>query len=126
MGEAIEQFFAALPTSAQAVVRGPVSGTLQINLTTDNRTEHWLVELGPGSARVSRGPGEADATWYGSHDLFERLISGRDDGMAAMIRNESTFTGKVSLFLAFRRFFPAPPGTRDPRETAREEVGRPS
>jgi hypothetical protein len=30
------------------------------------------------------------------------------------------------LFLAFRRFFPNPPGTRDPRETARRTAGRPS
>ncbi|MCI4062964.1 SCP2 sterol-binding domain-containing protein [Micromonospora sp. R77] len=125
MGEAIERFFAALPARAQAAGCGPVSGTLQVNLTTGNRTEHWLVELRPRSARVSRGQGRADATWYGSHDLFERLITGREAGLAAMIRNESTFTGKVALFLAFRRFFPAPPGTRDPRETAREQAGRP-
>ncbi|RZU71903.1 hypothetical protein EV384_0237 [Micromonospora kangleipakensis] len=126
MGEAIEQFFAALPARAPLVLRGPVSGTLQLDLTTANCTDHWLVELGPGSARVNRGLGPSDATWYGSHDLFERLIAGRDNGMAAMLRNESSFTGQVVLFLAFRRFFPDPPGTRDPRETAREQAGRPA
>ena len=40
-----------------------------------------------------------------------------------MLRNESTFSGNVVLFLAFRRFFPNPPGTRDPREAAREQPG---
>jgi hypothetical protein len=41
-----------------------------------------------------------------------------------VLRNESTFSGNVVLFLAFRRFLPNPPGTRDPREVAREQVGR--
>ncbi|WP_406040329.1 hypothetical protein OG799_31160 [Micromonospora sp. NBC_00898] len=124
MGEAIERFFASLPERAPVVLLGPVSGTLQIDLTTGNCTDHWLVELGHGSARVFRELRVSDATWHSSHDLFERLVAGRDNGIAAMIRNESTFTGKVTLFLAFRRFFPDPPGTRDPRELAREQAGR--
>ena len=41
-----------------------------------------------------------------------------------MLRNESTFSGNVVLFLVFRRFFPNPPGIRDPRETARGQAGR--
>ena len=36
----------------------------------------------------------------------------------------TTYSGNVALFLAFRRFFPDPPGARDPREVAREQVGR--
>ncbi|WP_446217143.1 SCP2 sterol-binding domain-containing protein [Micromonospora sp. IBHARD004] len=124
MGEATEQFFASLPARAPAVLRTPISGTLQIDLTTENRTDHWLVEMKPGSARVSHARGPADAVWSSSPDLFERLVTGRASSLAAVLRNESTYSGNVILFLAFRRFFPAAPGTRDPREIAREQVGR--
>lgn len=120
MGEATERFFDTLPARASTVLREPVSGTLQINLTTDGRTEHWYVVLHPGSARVSRERRAADAVWQSSVDLFDRLVTGEAQGIAAMLRNETTLSGNVLLFLAFRRFFPDPPGTRDPRLTARE------
>lgn len=126
MGEAIERFFAELPVRAPAVLSGPARGTLQIDLTRENRTEHWFVELAPGSVRVLREQLPADATFTVSTDLFERLVTGRAAGLAALLRNEATFSGSVVLFLLFRRFFPDPPGASDPRETARAHVARPA
>jgi hypothetical protein len=124
VGEAIEQFFATLPARAPGVLRGPTTGSLQLDLTSGNRTEHWYVRLTPGAVRVSREQQPADATFTVSSALFEKLVTGREAGMAALLRNEATFSGNVVLFLVFRRFLPDPPGARDPRETAREHVGR--
>ncbi|MGI5524185.1 hypothetical protein ACQEUX_25055 [Micromonospora sp. CA-259024] len=126
MTEAAERFFESLPTRAHNVLGGLADGTLQIDLGSDHRTEHWLVHMRPGSVRVSRERGAADAIWYSSAALFDRLISGEAQGVAAVLRNESTFSGNVVLFLAFRRFFPNPPGTRDPRYVARKAAGRPT
>ncbi|MGW3887364.1 SCP2 sterol-binding domain-containing protein [Micromonospora chokoriensis] len=125
MTEAAERFFESLPARAPDVLVGLTDGTLQIDLGSGHQTEHWLVRMRPGSVQVSRERGPADAIWYSSAALFDRLISGEAQGVAAVLRNESTFSGNVVLFLAFRRFFPNPPGTRDPRETARRAVGRP-
>ncbi|WP_030490115.1 SCP2 sterol-binding domain-containing protein [Micromonospora chokoriensis] len=124
MTEAVERFFEALPSRAPDILGGLADGTLQIDLGDDHRTEHWLVRMRPGSVQVTRGRGPADAIWYSSAALFDRLITGEAQGVAAVLRNESTFSGNVVLFLAFRRFFPSPPGTRDPRETARRAAGR--
>jgi hypothetical protein len=124
VGEAAERFFASLPARAPAVLRGPTRGRIQLDLTTENRTEHWYLELAPGTVRVSREQLPADAVFTVSADLFEDLVTGRQAGMAAVLRNEATFSGNVVLFLVFRRFFPGPPGVRDPRETAREHVRR--
>ncbi|MFF0150986.1 SCP2 sterol-binding domain-containing protein [Micromonospora sp. NPDC005203] len=126
MTEATERFFEALPSRAPDILGGLADGTLQIDLDDDHQTEHWLVRMRPGSVQVSRGRGPADAIWYSSVALFDRLIVGEAQGVAAVLRNESTFSGDVVLFLAFRRFFPDPPGTRDPRETARRTAGRPA
>ncbi|WP_406073041.1 hypothetical protein [Micromonospora sp. NBC_01638] len=126
MTEATERFFESLPSRAPDVLGGLIDGTLQIDLGSDHRTEHWLVRTRPGSVQVSRARGPADALWYSSAALFDRLISGEAQGLAAVLRNESTFSGNVVLFLAFRRFFPNPPGTRDPREVARRAAGRPA
>ncbi|MBQ0979378.1 MULTISPECIES: SCP2 sterol-binding domain-containing protein [Micromonospora] len=124
MTEAAERFFESLPARAPDVLGGLADGTLQIDLGSDHRTEHWLVRMRPGSVQVSRERGPADAIWFSSAALFDRLITGEAQGVAAVLRNESTFSGNVVLFLAFRRFFPDPPGTRDPREVARRAARR--
>ena len=126
MSEAIERFFASLPARAPAVLRSPIGGTLRIDLADGNRTEHWYVMLAPGSARVSRQeePRPPDAVLTVGTPLFERLVTGREAGLAVVLRNEATFGGHVVLFLALRRFLPDPPGVRDPRETAREHARR--
>ncbi|TCB99083.1 hypothetical protein E0H26_06670 [Micromonospora zingiberis] len=124
MTEATEQFFETLPARAPQVLRAPVGGTLRIDLSDGHSTAHWVIRMRPGNAEVSQGPDEADAIWYCGVDLFERLVTGRAQALAALFRNESTYTGNVVLLLAFRRFFPPAPGTRDPREVAREHVRR--
>ncbi|MFI7592311.1 SCP2 sterol-binding domain-containing protein [Micromonospora sp. NPDC049359] len=124
MTEATQRFFESLPARAPRVLRGLAAGTLQIDLGINHQTEHWLVRMRPGEVRATRERGPADAIWYSSSALFDRLIAGEAQALAAVLRNESTFSGDVVLFLAFRRFFPDPPGTRDPREVAREAVGR--
>ncbi|MCG5468764.1 SCP2 sterol-binding domain-containing protein [Micromonospora sp. LAH09] len=124
MTEAAERFFESLPARAPDVLGGLADGTLQIDLGSDHRTEHWLVRMRPGSVQVTRERGPADAIWFSSAALFDRLITGEAQGVAAVLRNESTFSGNVVLFLAFRRFFPDPPGTRDPRDTARRAARR--
>ncbi|BCL14221.1 SCP2 sterol-binding domain-containing protein [Micromonospora sagamiensis] len=120
MGEATRQFFASLPARAPAVIRGPISGTLQINLTAGGCTEHWYVVIRDQELRVSRERRPADAVMDSSADLFDRLVTGTAQGFAAMLRNETTLSGNVLLFLVFRTFFPSPPGTRDPRAVAQE------
>ncbi len=124
MTEAIERFFESLPARAPSVLPGPVRGTLQIDLSQGNRTEHWRVRIAPRAVEVSRQRGPADAIWYSSEELFDRLVTGRARAVAAVLRNECSFSGDVVLFLAFRRFFPDRPGMRDPREVAREKAGR--
>jgi hypothetical protein len=120
--EATQQFFATLPARAPEVLRGPVAGTLRIDLSDGHLTEHWLVRMRPGAAEVTQSAEPSDATWYCGVELFDRLVTGRAHAASTVFRNESTFLGDVVLFLAFRRFFPSAPGTRDPREVAREHA----
>ncbi|MFV2113319.1 SCP2 sterol-binding domain-containing protein [Micromonospora sp. LOL_025] len=124
MTEATERFFESLPARAPDVLVSPVSGTMQIDLAEGGQTVHWLVHLRPGEVEVSRNRGPADAIWYTSADLFDRLVTGRAQAISSVLRNESSFSGDVVLFLLFHRFFPDPPGTRDPRAVAREQAGR--
>ncbi|SCF36356.1 SCP2 sterol-binding domain-containing protein [Micromonospora mirobrigensis] len=131
MTEATERFFASLPSRAPVALRNSVllrpvlTGTLQIDLVEGPTTDHWRVAMAPGQAEVTRADGEADARWTSNPRLFDRLVTGETQALAAVLRNEATLSGNVLLWLMFRRFFPDPPGTRDPRQRARERNGRP-
>ncbi|WP_434741858.1 SCP2 sterol-binding domain-containing protein [Micromonospora sp. SH-82] len=122
MTGATEEFFASLPERAPAVLRSPLSGSLRIDLYHGDHTAHWRVEMAPGEARVNRDSADADTTWVCRSNFFDRLVVGSEQAIAAMLRSETTIVGDIRLFLAFRGFLPSPPGTRDPRETARESV----
>ncbi|MEU6022288.1 SCP2 sterol-binding domain-containing protein [Micromonospora sp. NPDC048871] len=123
MDEAIEQFFASLPARGPQEMRSSLAGTLRIDLSDGERTEHWVLRLRPGVIEVERGPAEADSIWYCSVDLFDRLVTGRAEPLAALFRNECSFSGRVPMFLILRRLFPSAPGVQDPRTRAREQAG---
>ena len=103
-------------------MRGPVHGTLRIDLDVGHRTEHWLVAMRPGAVTIRRENAEADAVWHSGRELFAQLVEGRSQGIAAVLRNEGTIRGELSLFLAFRRFFPEPADAHDPRTAGREAL----
>lgn len=122
MTEVAAEFFNSLPGRAPALMRLPVAGTIRLDLVEDRRTEHWYVMVAPGRAEVSRDERPTDAILTMNVPVFDELVTGRTRAIAAVLRNDATFGGDVRLFLALQRFFPAQPGTRDPREVAREKV----
>ncbi|MEH1011946.1 SCP2 sterol-binding domain-containing protein [Micromonospora sp. CPCC 206060] len=122
MTGATVDFFNSIPGKAQLLLRIPMAGTLRIDLVEGHRTEHWYVTFAPGQAQVSRDEQVADAILTVPTDLFDEFVTGRSRPNAAVLRNDATVSGDIRLFLALRRFFPAAPGVRDPREVAREKV----
>jgi hypothetical protein len=58
---------------------------------------------------VSHKQGKADAVLTGDKRLFERITTGRENAMAAVLRGAVAPQGDVSLMLRFARVFPGPP-----------------
>ena len=122
MTEAIDTFFASLPVLAKRMLPGPTGGVLRVDLVEPGRTEHWYLTLAPRSVTVAREGDHEDAVFATNPQLFDRLVRGEAQVTAAVFRNEASYAGSGVLILAFRRFFPDPPGTRDPREAVREQL----
>ncbi|MGW4500063.1 SCP2 sterol-binding domain-containing protein [Micromonospora sp. NPDC004336] len=91
------------------------SGTLRLDLNEGARTTHWLLRIDRGRVRVSQEDQEADTVVGASPELFEDLASGREDGVAALLRGDMTVTGDLRLVLQLERLFPSPPDTHGPR-----------
>ncbi|MFC3499439.1 SCP2 sterol-binding domain-containing protein [Micromonospora krabiensis] len=122
----IEQFFGTLQARTPQGLRSPVSGVLRVDLYTGEHTEHWVVTMRSGVPTAARGYAAADTVWRSDVALFETLVTGGSQPVAAVLRNEATLSGDVMLFLAFQRFFPPSPQARDPRAVEPVPPGVPS
>ena len=69
----------------------------------------WLIELDNGNVAVSRRNAKADCVVRAEKSLFDRVASGEQNGMAAVLRGAIVLEGDAGLLLPFQRLFPDPP-----------------
>jgi putative sterol carrier protein len=86
---------------------------MRFDLENAGSVEHWLVELGKGAPKVSHKLAKADAVHRSKKSLFDDVVSGRANAMAAVLRGAITVEGDLGLAMAFQRLFPGE--TRPPQ-----------
>ena len=84
-------------------------GTLRFDLKDGERTRHWLVELDRGDVSVSRRRGSADCVVRTDAAVFDGLVTGEVNALAAFLRGELTLEGDPEFLVLFQRVLPAPP-----------------
>lgn len=67
---------------------------------------------------MSHENGEADAVVTADEALFDSLVSGKQNAMAALLRGAVGVEGRVQLLAQFQRLLPGPPKRRRRRRTA--------
>jgi putative sterol carrier protein len=122
MVDATTMFFEDLERRGHEPLLAKSSGTIRFDLREQAQTQHWLVRIDRGWMRVTRDDAEADTVLSTSPDLFEELATGREDGIAALLRGDMTVTGDARLMLQVERLFPGPPGSHGPRRTFGREA----
>jgi putative sterol carrier protein len=125
MTDATVEFFHRLSSRGyEPLVREAVA-TLRFDLTHDRRTERWYLIINNGDIAVSTGdtdaddadhadPDEADADCVivADRNLFNGVVSGQVNAMAALLRGELSLTGEPDLLVLCQRLFPGPPRAR--------------
>ncbi|MBL6277379.1 SCP2 sterol-binding domain-containing protein [Micromonospora fiedleri] len=114
MAEATVRFFEDLDRQGYEPLLAKLSGTLRFDLHEGPQTMHWLVRIDRGQIRVAREDMEADAVVGTSPGLFEDLVTGRENGLAALLRGDMTITGDARLIVQLDRIFPGPPHSVGP------------
>jgi putative sterol carrier protein len=89
-------------------------GTIRFDLHEGPQTTHWLLEVNRGNVRVRQEDQEADTVVGSEPRLFEELVTGRENTIAALLRGDMTVSGDLRLVLQFERIFPGPPESRGP------------
>ncbi len=124
MSDAIAEFLDTLVRADRVQLLEGVSGALRVELETGGDTERRLIVIDGGAVSQSRRRGTADCTIRMDRELFEGMVTGRVNAMAALLRGQVGVEGDPNLLLQFQRLFPSPPRpevkAKRTRSTARQ------
>lgn len=115
--DATERFFETLATRGREPLLKGASGTIRFDLADGGAVEHWCVAIKKGDVSVSHEKAKADAVVRVDRDLFDGIVSGRENAMAATLRGALVPEGDLGLVMSFQRLFPGPPGGGAARAT---------
>jgi putative sterol carrier protein len=102
-------FFEELAKQGHVPLMSSTSGTLRFELRDGRRNEIWYVTIKKGNIGVSHANDDADAIIRTDKALFDRMVTGRANTMAAVLRGLVETEGDLGLVMSFERLFPGPP-----------------
>jgi putative sterol carrier protein len=114
-GDATSRFFEQLDRRGHEPLLEKMEGVVRFDLREDALTDHWLVRIEKGDVSVLREEREADAVVGSNPELFEAIVRGEENALAAMLRGAMTVSGNLQLILRLERLLPGPPGSHGPR-----------
>jgi len=88
------------------------TGTLRLDLLDDGDVDRWYVTLAKGDIRVARRGSRADAVLRVERSLFDGMVQGKVNAMAALLRNVLHVEGNLGLVTMFSRLLPGPPASQ--------------
>jgi putative sterol carrier protein len=113
MADVVEEFFQELEDKGHQPLLAKVKGTVRFDLGNgDGPTDHWLVAVDHGDFRIANENADADCVIQADKELFELLITGEENAIAATLRGALVCFGNVELLFAIQRIFPGPPSKR--------------
>jgi len=102
------EFFNRLGSEPQPLL-SQVTATIRVDLDDRNSTRHWFLDVNKGTVAVSDSEADADAIIHSNHSLFEHLVTGEVNAVAATLRGQLAVEGDRRLLVAFQRLMPGPP-----------------
>jgi ubiquinone biosynthesis protein UbiJ len=112
MPDQTAKFFADLGDAGYQPLLAKSSGSLRFELANGNAVERWRVDVDQGDIAVSHKAGAADCVLRAPDLLFQKIATGRENAMAAVLRGALVVEGDLDLLMAFQRILPGPPPSR--------------
>jgi predicted lipid carrier protein YhbT len=101
-------FFEALGRRGRQPLLDKVSGTIRVDLVDQERTVRWFVSVTNGDVAVSHRNAGADCVVRADKQLFDAIVRGEVNAIAALLRGALALEGSVELLVLFQRLFPGP------------------
>lgn len=123
MTDATTEFFQDLGTRGHEPLLEKATGTVRFDVSNGKRTGHWLVTIKKGDVAVSQKNARADCVARADRAVFDGIVKGEVNPMAALLRGTLSAEGDPELLVLFQRLFPGPPGAtgRPPKSRSRRK-----
>jgi putative sterol carrier protein len=109
MSDTTAEFFDGLRRRGHEPLLEKATGTVRFDLTDQGKTARWKVTIAKGDLSVSRENGEADCVFRAERQVFEGIVTGDVNPMAALLRGTVGVQGDPELGVLFQRLFPGVP-----------------
>jgi predicted lipid carrier protein YhbT len=109
MSDPTNEFFASLAERGHEPLLAKVSGRVSFEIVDSDDVHRWLVGVDTGDLAVTADADDqsvVDCTVRSDKPLFDRLCTGQENAMAAVLRGALVCSGDVELLLAIQRLFP--------------------
>jgi hypothetical protein len=113
--DATAQFFANLEQHPHQPLLLRANGSLRFEVSQGKTLQKWRVEVHHGDVSVSHRAGSDDCVVRGSKEMFDRLVTGRENALAATLRGALDVEGNPELLQLFQRILPGPPQAKERR-----------
>jgi putative sterol carrier protein len=123
--DAITEFFHDLDDRGHVAVWGDVVGAVAIELVDGRSLDRWIITIDKGDVAVSHDSVEGDCSIRLEKALFEQLIRGEANAMAAVLRRAAIPSGNLDMLLALQRVFPGPRDQQRPAPIGRSNRWEP-
>jgi putative sterol carrier protein len=110
MTDATTDFFEELAARGHEPRLARATGTVRFDLSNGKRTAHWVVTIKKGDLTLSQRNARADCVFRADRGVFDRVVKGELNAMAALVRGVMDVDGDPELLVLFQRLFPGPPG----------------
>ena len=105
-------FFDELAARGHEPLLQKAAGSVRFEIVDGKKTDRWLVKVSKGAISVSRRNIAADCVIRADRTLFDRVASGEQNAVAAVLRGELEVAGDWRFMVLIQRLFPGPPGAR--------------
>ena len=112
MTDPTSEFFGKLSRRGHEPLLAKATGSARFDLVHGKRTDRWLLTIDKGNLAVSRKNAAAGCVMRADKALFDRVVTGELNAVAAVLRGELAVEGDWRLLVLVQRLFPGPPGAR--------------
>ena len=123
VADATGDFFAELGRRGHEPLLQKLTGTFRFDVTGE-RDEHWFVRVSKGDVTVSRRNDKADCSVRSDRDVFDAVVGGEANALAATLRGAVVVDGDIGLLAGFQRLFPGPPAVKAKAKTKTKASSR--
>lgn len=105
MTDTMGRFFDGLGRRGFEPILADITATARFDIADDDGVDTWRVMIDKGHLAAAHGGMDADCVMSADRTIFDGIVDGRVNPLAALLRGELDVSGDPELLVACQRLF---------------------